>query len=178
MTIDERLDRRQEQMRKRWAGRKLTRKEMREAKLHQEAEESRRIAQEKSETLEELLAHQADLLCASCNKNKAVINKILVTLEICEECKRKSRMAGSHDLTLEERNIMWDQQKGNCAICNVPLEKPHIDHCHKKGHVRGILCGSCNTALGMLKDNPDTLIKAAIYLKRNANSRKWCIAFG
>jgi len=178
MTVDERLTERQAKMRTRWNGRKLSRKEAKSLKLQEEAEFRRKSVLERSQTLQELLDNQDDLLCASCNTNKAVINETTVTLELCGDCKRKSRVAAAYDLSLENRNSMWNQQEGKCAICSCVLEKPHIDHCHKNGHVRGFLCGSCNTALGMFKDNPDTLIKAAIYLKRNAHSRKWCAAFG
>lgn len=41
-------------------------------------------------------------------------------------------------------------QKGKCAICDKQFDKiiPQIDHCHKTGKLRGILCFSCNTGLG------------------------------
>jgi hypothetical protein len=40
-----------------------------------------------------------------------------------------------------------------------------IYHCHTTGKVRGLLCVNCNLAIGLLKDNPDLLNKAASYLK-------------
>jgi hypothetical protein len=39
--------------------------------------------------------------------------------------------------------------------------------CHKTGKVRGILCPSCNLALGLFKDNVDVLSEAIIYLNKN-----------
>ena len=68
---------------------------------------------------------------------------------------------GSYEKMLEEQN-------GKCAICEAT--KPggkgrfHIDHCHSKGSVRGLLCHNCNILLGHSKDDPDILRKAITYL--------------
>lgn len=57
------------------------------------------------------------------------------------------------------------QQSGRCAICTVPLmAKLHIDHDHKTGAVRGLLCDHCNHGIGRFRDNPQFLIQAAAYL--------------
>jgi hypothetical protein len=42
-----------------------------------------------------------------------------------------------------------------------------IDHCHKTGNVRGVLCSSCNAGLGYFKDNIDNMNRAIEYLKEN-----------
>jgi hypothetical protein len=62
--------------------------------------------------------------------------------------------------------------RSTCALCGAkPSGKGpsnsrlHIDHCHKTGKVRALLCGNCNTALGLMKDNPKLLRKAANYLE-------------
>jgi len=68
------------------------------------------------------------------------------------------------------------QQDNKCAICNIDIEfignskdynSAVIDHCHNTGKVRGILCNHCNIALGLLKDNTETLLNAIVYLKTN-----------
>jgi hypothetical protein len=60
---------------------------------------------------------------------------------------------------------MLKGQEGKCKICNMtPDDTLHIDHCHTTGKVRGLLCKSCNTALGLFKDNKDSLKSALIYL--------------
>ena len=46
----------------------------------------------------------------------------------------------------------------------------HIDHCHDSGKVRGLLCHGCNTAIGLFKENIDTMLKAIKYLKDNNNA--------
>jgi hypothetical protein len=62
------------------------------------------------------------------------------------------------------------KSQGNvCAICQKPFPKnraPAADHCHQKGTVRGILCGTCNTGLGMFKDDPKLLSAAMEYLAK------------
>ena len=65
---------------------------------------------------------------------------------------------------------MLDSQGGQCAICGTSDfsfsngGKPHVDHDHHTGEVRGLLCGRCNVALGHFQDDPDTISKAINYL--------------
>jgi len=65
---------------------------------------------------------------------------------------------------LEERNY-------KCDICNQEsdhrYDKLCVDHNHKTGKVRGMLCFSCNVLLGQAKDDPIRLEKSANYLRRN-----------
>ena len=64
----------------------------------------------------------------------------------------------------------WKIQKGRCCICNIKLIKhgqnTHVDHCHLKIQLRGILCSKCNLGIGLLKDSPEACLKAAAYLKK------------
>jgi hypothetical protein len=67
----------------------------------------------------------------------------------------------------EFARILVDQG-GVCAVCgtdNWGSKSPHLDHCHNSGQVRGILCGPCNTGLGMFQDDPDLLRAAIKYLE-------------
>lgn len=75
---------------------------------------------------------------------------------------RKTR----YKLTLEQLEE-FDLRK-ECEICktNFPTD---VDHCHKSNKIRGYLCGSCNRALGMLRDDPVIARLAAEYLERHAN---------
>ncbi len=55
-------------------------------------------------------------------------------------------------------------QGGRCAICGVS-DPEHLDHDHRTGWVRGILCFNCNGGLGQFRDSPDFLAEAITYLK-------------
>ena len=69
----------------------------------------------------------------------------------------------------QEYNDRFEAQSGCCAICGVHQSKLKrrlsIDHCHTILEVRGLLCGSCNTGIGMLKDDPVILRNAAAYIE-------------
>lgn len=73
-----------------------------------------------------------------------------------------------YGITLDQYNLMLDEQGGGCAICGAISNKNgkalFVDHCHATGKVRGILCHRCNTGLGSFKDNATLVAKAAIYL--------------
>jgi hypothetical protein len=59
-----------------------------------------------------------------------------------------------------------DKQKNTCAICkSKPKERLHVDHDHVSGKIRGLLCGNCNRAIGLLKDSPAIIRSAAGYLE-------------
>jgi predicted dehydrogenase len=69
---------------------------------------------------------------------------------------------------------MLAAQGGICVICKG--DKPHVsrkgpwrwcvDHDHATGHVRGILCHACNSALGLFGEDPQRLSAAIVYLTR------------
>lgn len=54
-----------------------------------------------------------------------------------------------YGLSDEEFTSLLSRCEGKCQICgNIFSKTPHVDHCHKTGRVRGLLCKTCNTALG------------------------------
>ena len=63
-----------------------------------------------------------------------------------------------------EHNQMLEKQSGVCGICSKMFDALNVDHCHKTGKIRGLLCPKCNKALGLLGDNIDSLHKAISYL--------------
>jgi hypothetical protein len=69
-----------------------------------------------------------------------------------------------YGLSEEEYNELLRQQNGNCALCQ-QFAKLTIDHCHKTGRIRGLLCMKCNVSLGGLGDDICGLERAIIYLK-------------
>ncbi|MGK5685339.1 endonuclease VII domain-containing protein [Actinoplanes sp. URMC 104] len=85
---------------------------------------------------------------------------------------RKRLYGGSREYHLRERygigqagfdELLW-RQGGVCAICGV-ADPQHVDHDHRTGAVRGILCFNCNGGLGQFRDDPDRLAAAIRYLK-------------
>lgn len=69
----------------------------------------------------------------------------------------------------EEYWKLYSNQDGKCKICNTlendsPKGRLHIDHCHTTGKVRGLLCSRCNTAIGLLFEDPCILENAKQYL--------------
>ena len=67
---------------------------------------------------------------------------------------------------IEEYDKLLEEQSGCCAICE-KNEKLHVDHDHNTGEVRGLLCGSCNLAIGLMRDNYKIAEAAATYLRNN-----------
>lgn len=67
---------------------------------------------------------------------------------------------------VKAKESLVQKQNGKCAICGA-TEKLVLDHCHKTGGKRAVLCTQCNVGLGMFRDNVDTLLKAIEYLKSN-----------
>jgi hypothetical protein len=90
---------------------------------------------------------------------------------ICQkENLKRNKVDKRYGITLKEYDNLLEQQGGKCAICE--LENPfnrdfHIDHCHITKKVRGILCATCNTALGHAKDSPELLRKMADYIEQH-----------
>lgn len=76
---------------------------------------------------------------------------------------RDQYLRREYGISLEEYERMLRRQDGACAICGNG-GKLHVDHCHASGRIRGLLCGSCNRALGLFKDNVGNLATAIVYL--------------
>jgi hypothetical protein len=80
-----------------------------------------------------------------------------------------------YDLTPEDYDRMFEEQGGLCAICaktetatrNGKLKRLGVDHDHHTGRVRGLLCQSCNTGIGLFKDNLIIILHAARYIEQN-----------
>ena len=72
---------------------------------------------------------------------------------------------------LDEASLlaMYERQLGECAGCfrHMELDALKVDHCHRRGHTRGLLCHNCNITLGLIKDNPRTLENLARYLREH-----------
>jgi hypothetical protein len=76
-----------------------------------------------------------------------------------------------YKITQAEYDAFLTAQGFKCAVCKtdfneIPKKKRHVDHCHKTGKVRGVLCFSCNWALGFLKDDEATISNLLEYVRR------------
>ena len=117
------------------------------------------------------------------NKNRSGSDGLQHYCKCCQSvASQKWRKAYPHKQTYKVRNLRpyWLNKKYNlsvenfeqlivlqgnkCAICNIEMIKPNVDHCHSTGIVRGLLCTTCNTGLGQFKDSIDLLEIAVKYL--------------
>ena len=88
---------------------------------------------------------------------------------------RRQNIKAKYGITMEQFVEMYESQNGLCKICDSEMEMfssrdrmhdiANIDHCHKTGKVRALLCNFRNTALGKFKDSAELLIKASEYVK-------------
>lgn len=84
--------------------------------------------------------------------------------------RRRILITKNRGLTLVEYERLVSAQKGACAICGSKNPKTNrmkrfcIDHDHKSGEIRGLLCASCNSGIGLLGDDPKKLMRAVRYL--------------
>lgn len=124
--------------------------------------------------------------CRTCGKKK-LPSSFYDNRLVCKECVRtrtnaryhkhkdaevegryRRRLMAAYGITHDDYLRMYAEQEGRCAICSVPFEnlptRPHVDHDHETGRVRGLLCFNCNGGLGQFKDDPTLLVKAADYL--------------
>ena len=94
---------------------------------------------------------------------------------------RISNRVKNKNLTLEEYKNMLYEQDNKCKICNRPerrkgrsgdLSSLCIDHNHRNGVIRSLLCSDCNTGIGKLQDCPIMLRKAAAYLEWHEEKAK------
>jgi hypothetical protein len=93
---------------------------------------------------------------------------------------KRWRLVNRYGISLEEYNRLLKNQHGKCAICgNIPNKKGnagqslHVDHDHNTGNIRGLLCSSCNLAVGWIEINPELVNNMLDYLKREPEIIIW-----
>jgi len=88
---------------------------------------------------------------------------------ICKNCRNVRVVSHRRNLTIEELQNLFKVQKDLCAICKIHkslnAKGLAVDHDHKTGKIRGLLCTNCNNGLGRFKENIEFLEKAIKYLK-------------
>jgi len=89
--------------------------------------------------------------------------------------KRRHDMKIKYNMTPEDFDKLWESQDGKCLGCNIDLTFKVkggciVDHDHKTGKVRGLLCNNCNAGLGFLKDDLTVLRNLTNYLEAHSGS--------
>jgi hypothetical protein len=88
------------------------------------------------------------------------------------------RFQQRYKITVAEYEEMCQKQDGKCFICHKPPTgskhnaKLHVDHDHKTGQTRALLCHFCNHGLGNFKDDPQSLERAAQYVRSHTNGER------
>lgn len=79
-----------------------------------------------------------------------------------------------YGITLDDKKKMYEDQKGLCKVCDLPLpenfREAHVDHDHETKKIRGLLHQKCNHFVGHLEKNPDLIDKALYYLKSSRSN--------
>jgi hypothetical protein len=112
--------------------------------------------------------------CTKCKRNRAERFFKGQRGRVCETCRKRGRSRASHEnrvmatygLGKGEYEALFSAQGGACAICQGRRrQRLSVDHCHKTGIVRGLLCRMCNSRLlTAARDRPEVLRAAADYL--------------
>jgi hypothetical protein len=89
---------------------------------------------------------------------------------------RERHLRRKYGVDLAEYGRLLVDQGGCCAICGAAERDQfksvfHVDHCHKTGEVRGLLCRGCNHMLGVVSDDPTVLQRAIGYLTSRKSRR-------
>jgi Recombination endonuclease VII len=110
--------------------------------------------------------------CKECHSKYWIPYKALI-----QPHQRAHHLLRAYGLTQEEYQSLYDRQQGRCAACGdiettihynkaLPLA---VDHCHKTGTVRGLLCTACNRALGLLNDDAARIKALLRYIHERAS---------
>lgn len=100
----------------------------------------------------------------------------------CKRCERFRRFRRVYRLSESQFNKLLARNRGKCHICgavfDVGIRKAHtlcVDHVEDDDgnvYVRGLLCHKCNTAIGLLSDDPTIMVKAARYVCENGTNKR------
>lgn len=87
----------------------------------------------------------------------------------CKTCWQEKQLIAKLGVDFKAYHQLLKAQGHRCKICQTKLESSRyskfaVDHCHKSGRVRGLLCTNCNTAIGLMKDSVERLTSAIKYL--------------
>ena len=110
--------------------------------------------------------------CKKCWKRR-VLKYHYENVKPNKEITQKRALAYKHGITVKQYDDMYSEQNGVCAICGkeettkfkgITVQRLSVDHCHKTGIIRGLLCRKCNTAIAIFDDDIDIFASAISYL--------------
>ena len=86
---------------------------------------------------------------------------------ICKRCQRLQQISRTYNVDLESAEKLLNIDK--CSICETYVEgqNQHVDHCHKTGKVRGILCNNCNRGIGYFNEDIERIKQSIKYLNKH-----------
>lgn len=87
--------------------------------------------------------------------------------EVAIIVRNRDQLRRVYGLTINQWIALAEAQSWRCALCPTEssVDRPlHVDHCHRTGKVRGLLCKTCNLAIGQLGDTAEALQRVADYL--------------
>ncbi len=130
-------------------------------------------------------------MCRKCRAEKSLIS-FETSRATCRACRsaykrtfrtgdymRRRRLDYNYGMTLEHFREMSKAQDDKCYLCKEPNKpnrlRPHtdlvVDHDHKTGKIRKLLCDRCNRGIGQFNDNIELMYLAIDYLKEHSD---WC----
>ena len=111
-------------------------------------------------------AHRRELRERWEKQNKLERLRVEVREERAKRDPEDWRRFKTYGLEPHEHQKLLAQQNGVCAICKETGRALCVDHCHRTGRVRALLCGHCNSAIGFLRESPLLARAAATYLEQ------------
>lgn len=82
-----------------------------------------------------------------------------------KEAERQGHRLRKYGVTPSAYNVLVSKQDGRCAVCGSRPKSLCVDHDHKTGRVRGLLCHRCNQGIGLFLDDTSLLGQAVVYLQ-------------
>lgn len=133
---------------------------------------------------EEVVGEQLYKCCKCGNdfpKDEVVATKYYkgkVSAYRCKGCKADNNLKHRHGITLEEKKAMEKAQDYRCGSCRKHKDENArkrlvVDHCHRTGMVRELLCDDCNTALGLLYEDIENAKHLIDYMERHNITSTW-----
>lgn len=125
----------------------------------------------KSETIKKKIESVGGWIrpCSACGKSfiAPTRNRMLCS-DVCRRAAYVRARASMYGITVAELDAVRVSQGGVCAICRTSGGKKGlcVDHDHKTGSFRGLLCGSCNLAIGYLKEDASVMRSAIEYVTK------------